>query len=112
MLAAVLFVGVMQGSAQDAVIAPTENLVVEGVPKIPASLVETAGRYGSYRFAVVSDWHPTRREMVIRTRFADTPQVHLVKMSGGERQQLTFYLDSITDARFHPNCAEGGFHFL
>jgi len=80
MLAAVLFVGVTAGRAQEAVIDPTENLVVDGVPKIPASLAETAGRYGSYRFAVVSDWHPARREMLIRTRFADTPQVHLVKM--------------------------------
>ena len=30
---------------------PGENLVVDGVPKIPASLAETAGRYGSYRTA-------------------------------------------------------------
>ena len=98
-----------EGRAQEAVIAPTENLVVDGVPKIPASLAETAGRYGSYRFALVSDWHPTRREMLIRTRFADTPQVHLVKMPGGERQQLTFYPDSIADAQFHPN---GGNYFV
>jgi dipeptidyl aminopeptidase/acylaminoacyl peptidase len=109
MLAAVLFVGAIEGWAQEAVIAPTENLVVDGVPKIPASLAETAGRYGSYRFAVVSDWHPKRREMLIRTRFADTPQVHLVKMPGGERQQLTFYPDSIATAQFHPN---GGDYFV
>ena len=81
MVAAILLAGVAEASAQDAVVAPAENLVVDGVPKIPASLAETAGRYGSYRFAVVSDWHPTRREMLIRTRFADTPQVHLVKGS-------------------------------
>jgi hypothetical protein len=109
MLAAVLFVGVTAGRAQEAVIDPTENLVVDGVPKIQASLAETAGRYGSYRFAVVSDWHPTRREMLIRTRFAETPQVHLVKMPGGERQQLTFYPDSIAAAEFHPN---GGDYFV
>jgi len=109
MLAAVLFVGVTAGYGQEAVIAPPENLVVDGVPKIPASLAETAGRYGSYRFAVVSDWHPIRREMLIRTRFADTPQVHLVKMPGGERQQLTFYPDSIANAEFHPN---GGDYFV
>jgi hypothetical protein len=33
-------------AAQEAVIAPAENLLVDGVPKIPASLVDTAGRYG------------------------------------------------------------------
>jgi dipeptidyl aminopeptidase/acylaminoacyl peptidase len=109
MLAAVLFVGVAETRTQEAVMAPAENLVVDGVPKIPASLAETAGRYGSYRFAVVSDWHPARREMLIRTRFAETPQVHLVKMPGGQRQQLTFYPDSIAAAEFHPN---GGDYFV
>ena len=109
MLAAVLVVGVAETRTQEAVMAPTENLVVDGVPKILASLAETAGRYGTYRFAVVSDWHPARREMLIRTRFADTPQVHLVKMPGGERQQLTFYPDSIAAAQFHPN---GGDYFV
>jgi pimeloyl-ACP methyl ester carboxylesterase len=109
MLAAVLFVGFTEGRAQEAVVAPTENLVIDGVPNIPASLAETAGRYGSYRFALVSDWHPARRQMLIRTRFADTPQVHLVKIPGGERQQLTFYPDSIADAQFRPN---GGNYFV
>jgi dipeptidyl aminopeptidase/acylaminoacyl peptidase len=109
MLAAVLFVAASAEHAQEPVITPTENLVLDGVPKIPASLAETAGRYGSYRFAVVSDWHPVRREMLIRTRFAETPQVHLVKMPGGERQQLTFYPDSIAAAQFHPN---GGDYFV
>ena len=41
--------------AQDGSIAPAENLIVEGVPAIPASLVETAGRYGSFRNATLAD---------------------------------------------------------
>jgi hypothetical protein len=40
---------------QDGAIAPAENLIVEGVPAIPASLVETAGRYGSFRNATLAD---------------------------------------------------------
>src|ERR1700680_5206367 len=43
-----------QTSAQEAVIAPAENLVEEGMPGIPASLVETAGRYGSYPRAALT----------------------------------------------------------
>lgn len=89
--------------AQDGAIAPAENLIVEGVPAIPASLVETAGRYGSYRNATLADWNPVRREMLIATRFADTAQLHLVKMPGGERQQLTFFADAVGNGRFHPN---------
>ena len=92
--------------AQEAVIAPAENLVVDGVPKIPASLADTAGRYGSYRAASLADWHPTRREMLIATRFGDTPQLHLVKMPEGARQQLTFFPDAVTSARFHPTTGD------
>jgi len=88
--------------AQEAVIAPADNLIVDGVPKIPASIVETAGRYASYRSASLADWHPTKREMLIATRFAETPQLHLVKTPGGARQQLTFFADSVGGGRFHP----------
>src|ERR1700753_452798 len=89
--------------AQEATITPGENLVVDGVPAIPASLAETAGRYGSYRSAILSDWHPTRREMLIATRFGDTPQLHLLTAPMGERHQLTFYADAVGNGTFHPN---------
>jgi dipeptidyl aminopeptidase/acylaminoacyl peptidase len=105
-LAVVMSIAVLDSRGQEAVIAPGENLVVDGGPKIRTSLAESAGRYGSYRAARLADWHPTRREMLINTRFGDTPQLHLVKMPGGERQQLTFYTDSVTTARFHPNGGE------
>jgi dipeptidyl aminopeptidase/acylaminoacyl peptidase len=92
--------------AQEAVVAPPESLVVEGVPKIPASLAETAGRYGAYRSAGIADWHPTERKMLISTRFAETPQLHLVSLAGGERHQLTFFADAVRGGRFHPNGSE------
>jgi len=41
--------------------------------------------------------------MLIATRFGDTPQLHLVKMPGGERQQLTFFADAVANGTFHPN---------
>ena len=87
----------------DPVLAPPESLIVDGVPSVPTSLVETAGRYGSYRTASLADWHPTRKEMLISTRFGDTNQLHLVKVPGGERQQLTFFADAVNGGRFHPN---------
>jgi dipeptidyl aminopeptidase/acylaminoacyl peptidase len=88
---------------QEALIAPPESLVVEGVPKIPAALGDAAGRYASYRAAGLADWHPTKREMLIATRFGDTAQLHLVNMPGGARQQLTFFVDAVGGGRFHPN---------
>lgn len=100
---ALFFVASKPTDAQEPAIAPGENLVVDGVPAIPASLVDTAGRYSSYRGATLADWHPSRREMLIATRFGDTPQLHLVKMPGGERQQLTFFADAVANGTFHPN---------
>lgn len=98
----VLLMAVAAG-AQEKIIAPADNLVVEGVPQIPASLADTAGRYGSYRSAAFVDWDPNKREMLVATRFGDTPQLHLVKAPGGARQQITFFSDAVTSARFHPN---------
>jgi dipeptidyl aminopeptidase/acylaminoacyl peptidase len=90
-------------SAQEVTLTPPESIVAENVPKIPASLVETAGRYGAYRSAGLADWNPTTREMLIATRFGDTSQLHLVSAPGGARRQLTFYSDAVTNGRFHPN---------
>src|SRR5215468_3792304 len=89
--------------AQEPAIFPSDNLVADGIAKIPASLAETAGRYGSFRSAGFVDWNPAKREMLIATRFAETPQLHLVAQPGGARQQLTFFADSVTNGRFHPN---------
>ena len=89
-------------SAQSDEVVPNENLVVEGIPKIPATIAESAGRYGEFRSADFTSWHPTKREMLIETRFADTAQVHQVKFPGGARTQLTFFPDRIAGAEYQP----------
>src|ERR1700687_1379764 len=89
--------------AQDNTMPPPEGLVVENAPKIPASMVETAGRYAENRSAFPTDWHPQRREILIGTRFGNTFQTHLVKMPGGARQQLTFFPEPVYGGSFHPH---------
>ena len=88
--------------SQTDVVAPNENLVVEGVPPVPASLAEGADRYNNFRAASLQSWDPATRQMLITTRFADTAQVHLVKTPGGARTQLTFYPDRISGAWYSP----------
>jgi dipeptidyl aminopeptidase/acylaminoacyl peptidase len=102
-LLVLVWLAALPAAAQEAYVAPPESLALDGVPKIPVGLAETAGRYASFRSASISDWHPTRHEMLISTRFAETPQLHLVAMPGGARQQLTFFADSVANGRFHPN---------
>jgi len=99
----VLAAGLLGGAAraqEDKVLAPADNLVVEGVPKIPLSLVEGVARYTESRAATLYSWHPKKREMLIATRFADTAQVHRVRMPLGARTQLTFFPDRVGNARF------------
>jgi dipeptidyl aminopeptidase/acylaminoacyl peptidase len=88
--------------AQSDQITPNDNLVAEGIPKIPAALAESARRYGDYRTASFESWHPGRREMLIETRFGDTYQVHQVRFPGGARTQLTFFPDRIAFASYQP----------
>ena len=105
-LLVLVWLAALPAAAQEAYVAPPENLVIDGVPKIPAALAETAGRYASFRSASLSDWHPVKHEMLISTRFAETPQLHLVAMPGGARQQLTFFADSVSNGKFHPTTGD------
>lgn len=89
-------------AAQQAVIAPTGNLVAEGIPPIPRSLADEVRRYTESRAASLADWHPTRREILVSTRFGNTAQVHRVAVPGGARTQLTFFDEPVTAASFEP----------
>jgi dipeptidyl aminopeptidase/acylaminoacyl peptidase len=66
-------------------------------------------RYTESRAAGLADWHPTRREMLISTRFANTAQVHHVAMPGGARRQLTFFDEPVGSASYEP---AGGRYFV
>jgi dipeptidyl aminopeptidase/acylaminoacyl peptidase len=96
-------------AAQQAVIAPTENLVVEGIPPIPASLADEVRRYTESRSASLADWHPTRREILVATRFGNTAQIHRVAAPGAARSQLTFFDEPVGAALYEPR---GGRYFV
>jgi dipeptidyl aminopeptidase/acylaminoacyl peptidase len=98
----VIMLAAITAVAQTGEIAPGDNLVVEGIPKIPASIAEAVSRYTEARAASLASWHPARREMLISTRFGDTPQIHHVKFPGGARTQLTFFPDRVTGASYQP----------
>src|SRR5688500_2872740 len=89
-------------AARGDAVAPGDNLVIEGIPKIPVALADEIRPYTEFRGAGVSDWHPTRREMLIYTQFADTPQVHHVKFPGGARTQLTFFREPVGGSSYEP----------
>jgi dipeptidyl aminopeptidase/acylaminoacyl peptidase len=87
---------------QAATVTPNEHLVVDGVPAISVTVAEMVGRYTEFRSAALQDWHPSRREILIGTRFADVNQIHAVRFPGGDRHQLTFFPDRVLAARYQP----------
>ena len=98
---------VLGQEANSSEILPGDNLVVEGIPKIPSALVAVAGRYTRSRWATLSSWHPTNREMLISTQFSETAQLHYLKFPGGARTQLTFFSDEVVGGTVQPrtgNC--------
>ncbi len=105
-LSLALLLSVPAPGADEPVVAPPEAIVVEGVPKVPASLAEDVGRYTEFREAAFSSWHPKRHEMIIATRFGNVTQAHLVQVPGGARTQLTFYPDRVSSGRFDPKTGD------
>lgn len=87
-------------------LTPGDNLVIDGVPPIPGELPEQVGRYTESRAAAIQDWHPTRAEMIITTRFGDTNQLHQIVQPGGARTQLTFFPDRVDGGSFEPTKGE------
>ncbi len=79
-----------------------ENLVVEGVPKIPATLAEAVRPYTEFRGGMIGSWHPVERAMLIATDFGNTMQIHKVKSPGGARTQLTFFREPVWQASYQP----------
>lgn len=89
-------------TGQQQMIPVTDNLVVEGVPQIPASLADEVRNYTESRGASLSSWHPLKKEMLILTRFGNSNQVHYIKSPGGARTQVTFYNEPVGGAVFEP----------
>ena len=87
-------------------IKPNDNLILEGIPPIPAALAETVNRYTEFRSASLASWHPVEREILISTRFGDVVQVHQVSFPLGSRKQLTFFPERVSGATYQPTQGE------
>jgi dipeptidyl aminopeptidase/acylaminoacyl peptidase len=109
-LIGVLMVGLLLGWGlpvrAEGVFPPNENLVTEGIPPIPQTLVQSVNRYTEFRAAGLESWHPTQRQMLISTRFCNTAQVHAVRFPLGDRKQLTFLPEAPSGATYQPTTGD------
>ncbi|MEE4349839.1 MAG: alpha/beta fold hydrolase [Pacificimonas sp.] len=77
------------------------QLVIEGVPDIPADVEETIRRYQNVRSHGFQDFLPDG-SILISTRFGEVAQIHHVTEPMGARRQLTFYDEPIGGAVAYP----------
>lgn len=70
------------------------NLVIEGIPEVPASVRERLRQFSNVRTAGFADF-AADGGIYISTRFGDTSQVHRVDKPLGARRQLTFFPEPI-----------------
>jgi dipeptidyl aminopeptidase/acylaminoacyl peptidase len=87
----------------------TATLVLRGAPPIPAELRERLSRYLETRWAKLEALSDDGKRALVTTRFAQTPQAHLLAAPMGARQQLTFDGEPVTNLSFVPG---GGQAFL
>jgi len=70
-------------------------LILEDIPEIPQDIADDLARYQNVRSAAFRDWRADGRSFYVATRFGEVDQLHLVRMAGGARQQVTFFGEPI-----------------
>ncbi|MET0334893.1 MAG: prolyl oligopeptidase family serine peptidase [Rhizobacter sp.] len=85
-------------------LAPNTNLVTQGIPPIPASLVAQVAKYTDFRGHGFADWHPKRREMLVSHRQAGGSTAQLFRLSGplAAPEALTDGADPVSTASYEP----------
>ncbi|MCB1844928.1 MAG: S9 family peptidase, partial [Halioglobus sp.] len=78
------------------------KLVMQGIPGIPAAVVDDLNRFQNVRAASFLDWSADGNGIYVSTRFADVNQVHRVDRPGGARQQLTFFSEPVSEVQRRP----------
>ena len=102
--AAALLLCLGQAQAQTQTLAPNANLKADGIPPISMDLVQRVAPYTEFRAFGFVDWHPLRREMLVRHRAAgeNIAQLFLLKTPGGPLEKVTNFADPVGSASFNP----------
>ena len=85
-------------------LAPNANLMAQGIPPIPMSLVRQAEKYTDFRGHSFVDWHPTKREMLVSHRPAGGSTVQLFRIAAplAAPEALTDFADPVRTASYEP----------
>jgi len=78
------------------------NLVLEGIPVIPTSVVADLLRFQNVRSARFRDWGDDGQGIFVSTGFGAVDSIHQVAMPLGSRRQLTFYAEPVSEITSRP----------
>jgi dipeptidyl aminopeptidase/acylaminoacyl peptidase len=82
------------------------NVVLSGIPEIPAEISARLQPYQNTRFGSFAAFAPDGQRIFISTRFGNVAQLHRVDMPGGARHQLTFANEPVRGATARPGSDE------
>src|SRR5450755_226260 len=108
-LAAPMLCGAMAAPA--AVRSGGTSLTYDNIPEPAAGLSEKLDAYLGARQATPLGFSP-KGQLLISTRFGDVDQLHLVERPGGERRQLSFMREPITQGAFSPDPLRSAYVYL
>ena len=78
------------------------QLVLEGIPEIPAALPGILARYQDLRTTLFVAWTEDSKNIIVKTQNGEVTQLHRVGKPGGERQQLTFGEEPVGEVLTQP----------
>ncbi len=83
---------------------PNTNLITEGLPEISREIVASVQKYTHFRPTLLLDLHPTKRQMLVKTRpeEAQVMQLHMIDDADGMPICLTNFPNAILDALYQP----------
>ncbi|MEM1218636.1 MAG: prolyl oligopeptidase family serine peptidase [Bacteroidota bacterium] len=88
------------------------NLLLENIPAIPSPLSQKVDAYLQTDHCTALGWLSDGSDLLVSTRYAETPQVHRLSKAGGTLETLTFFEEPIQMASPNPHSPEKGFLFL
>jgi dipeptidyl aminopeptidase/acylaminoacyl peptidase len=101
-LVAVIFAINLTLAAQSDEIAPGDNLVVEGIPKIPTSLAQKINRYtNAYGFRL-ADWDSTKREVLLKNLAGSETWILRASTPGASPALATWIPSGAYDVYYQP----------
>jgi len=87
------------------------QLVMEGIPEIPDSVVEDLRKYQNARSAAFQGWAPDG-DIIISTRFGETAQLHRIETPMGARQQMTFFAEPVAGGGYPRTADAKGYIYV